>query len=211
MSLSVCAFAKGDSILSDCVMVWVTSLKWSRRRHPDREDEVGSYRDLKSQYPEINSGWQSVITVYLAAFGLFAPYSDLPCFLLGTGFASYFPLTIWYFTHGRSFTLPPLTKTTLCSWRVWDSPGIYANTSVPLDNLTFANFLCAELGFFGVITDTFKQTHLLNGAGIAIFLLLFNLLIPNWSAGAFDLNVFFFLPFLISWLIVGMRAHFDNY
>lgn len=142
--------------------------------------------------------------------GLLAPYNDLPCFLFGTGFVSYFHLTIWYFTHGRSFTLPHLTRTTLCSCNVWDSPGIYANTSVPFDNLTFANFLCAELGFLGVITDTFRHTHLLNGAGIATFLLLFNLLIPNCKAGDLDLKVFLFLQYLISWLIVGIISYINN-
>gem|GEM_PF-5259945 len=56
-----------------------------------------------------------------------------------------------------------------------------------MDNLTFANFLCAEFGFFGPITETLRQTHLLNGAGLSIFLLLSSLLIPNCKAGAFDL------------------------
>ena len=42
-------------------------------------------------------------------------------------------------------------KTTECSWRLCPSPGIYAVTSKPLDNLTLATFLNAEFGFFGVV------------------------------------------------------------
>ena len=42
-------------------------------------------------------------------------------------------------------------KTTECSCRLWPSPGIYAVTSNPLDNLTLATFLKAEFGFLGVV------------------------------------------------------------
>jgi hypothetical protein len=81
---------------------------------------------------------------------------------------------------------------------------MYAKTSAQFDNLTFANFLCAEFGFFGHITDTFKQTHLLKGDGLSTLLLLLSLLMPYCKAGALDLKTFFFLQFLISWLIVGI-------
>ena len=36
---------------------------------------------------------------------------------------------IWYLTPGRSFTLPPLINTTLCSCRLCPIPGIYEVTS----------------------------------------------------------------------------------
>jgi len=75
---------------------------------------------------------------------------------------------------------------------------MYANISAPFESLTLANFLCAELGFFGPITETFKQTHLLKGAGFATLLLLSSLLIPNCNAGALDLNFLLGLPVLIS-------------
>ena len=47
--------------------------------------------------------------------GLFAPYFDLDWFLPATPVVSRDPLTIWYLQPGRSFTLPPLIRTTLCS------------------------------------------------------------------------------------------------
>jgi len=111
---------------------------------------------------------------------------------------------MWYFTHGRSFTLHPLTKTTLCSCNEWDSPGMYANTSAPLESLTLANFLWAEFGFFGHITDTLRHTPLLNGAGLLLFLLFLSLFIPNNNTGDLDLVFFFFLPCFSNWLIVGI-------
>ena len=39
--------------------------------------------------------------------------------------------------------------------------GIYALTSNPLDNLTLATFLNAELGFLGVVVYTLVHTPLL--------------------------------------------------
>ena len=54
-------------------------------------------------------------------------------------------------TPGKSFTLPPLIRTTECSWRLCPSPGIYAVTSKPFESLTLATFLNAEFGFFGVV------------------------------------------------------------
>gem|GEM_PF-3107479 len=40
---------------------------------------------------------------------------------------------------------------------------MYAFTSYPFVSLTFATFLKAELGFFGVIVVTFVHTHLFIG------------------------------------------------
>lgn len=141
------------------------------------------------------------------AFGLFVPYNDLPCLLASTWFASYTPLITWYLTPGKSLTLPPLIITTLCSWRVCFSPGIYAITSVPFDNLTFAIFLCAELGFLGVVTVTFKHTPLLKGAGILVSLLPFIVLIMCSKAGALDFLLLGILLFLTSWFVVGIRYY----
>jgi hypothetical protein len=87
---------------------------------------------------------------------------------------------------------------------------MYAQTSIPLESLTLATFLCAELGFLGVCTVTFKQTPLLKGAGIATFLLCFNLLIPNCKAGDLDFLLLFFLFCLISWLMVGIDMVFHT-
>ena len=42
-------------------------------------------------------------------------------------------------------------KTTECSCKLCPSPGMYAVTSNPLDNLTLATFRSAEFGFFGVV------------------------------------------------------------
>lgn len=142
-------------------------------------------------------------------FGLFVPYTDLLCILPSTWFASYTPLTTWYFTPGKSFTLHPLIITTLCSCNLCFSPGIYAITSCPFDNLTFAIFLCAELGFFGVWIVTLIHTPLLNGLGISIFLLFFIVLTPYWSAGAFDFLTLGFLLFFKSWLYVGILAKYE--
>ncbi len=51
----------------------------------------------------------------------------------------------------QSLTRPPLINTTECSCKLCPSPGIYAVTSKPFDNLTLATFLSAEFGFFGVV------------------------------------------------------------
>ncbi|MFZ4414398.1 MAG: hypothetical protein ACOYOV_15040, partial [Bacteroidales bacterium] len=58
------------------------------------------------------------------------------------------------------------------------------------------------------ITETFRQTHLLNGAGFSILLLLFNLFIPNCKTGAFDFTFLFALHVLMSWLIVGINIFY---
>ena len=52
---------------------------------------------------------------YFASFGLLAPYLERACLLLATPAVSSVPLTIWYLVPGRSLTLPPRIKTTLCS------------------------------------------------------------------------------------------------
>ena len=61
---------------------------------------------------------------FFAAFGLFAPYLERACSLLFTPAVSRVPLTMWYLTPGRSLTLPPLIRTTLCSCRLWPIPGM---------------------------------------------------------------------------------------
>jgi hypothetical protein len=101
---------------------------------------------------------------------------DLRCFLFATPDVSKEPLTVWYRTPGRSFTLPPRIKTTECSWRLWPSPPIYEVTSYPLVSLTLQTFLKAELGFLGVVVYTRVQTPLRCGdfskAGTSVFLTL---------------------------------------
>src|SRR3989338_10750936 len=88
---------------------------------------------------------------------------------------------MWYLTPGKSFTRPPLIKTTECSCKLWPSPGIYAETSIPLDNLTLATFLKAEFGFLGVWVKTLTQTPLLNGEKYLVGLF-FRVLKPDCSA-----------------------------
>ena len=55
------------------------------------------------------------IFYFFAALGLLAPYLERACFLLATPAVSRVPRMIWYLVPGRSFTLPPRTRTTLCS------------------------------------------------------------------------------------------------
>ncbi len=57
-------------------------------------------------------------------FGRFAPYLDLRWVLPATPAVSKAPLTIWYLTPGKSFTLPPLTNTIECSCKLCPSPGM---------------------------------------------------------------------------------------
>ena len=52
---------------------------------------------------------------YFLTLGLLAPYLERACFLLATPAVSRVPLMMWYLTPGRSLTLPPLIRTTLCS------------------------------------------------------------------------------------------------
>lgn len=87
---------------------------------------------------------------------------------------------------------------------------MYAITSMPFDSLTLAIFLCAEFGFFGVVTVTFRQTHLLNGQGIPIFLLFFIVFIEYCIAGAFDFFWFGVLFVFSSWLNVGIVKVFSK-
>ena len=104
---------------------------------------------------------------YFFAFGFLAPYFDLPCILLATPAQSSAPLTIWYLTPGRSLTLPPLIRTTLCSCKLCPTPPMYAVTSNPFVSLTLATFLKAELGFLGVVVLTTVQTPLLCGHSLS--------------------------------------------
>ena len=66
-------------------------------------------------------------------------------------------------TPGTSCTLPPRIRTTLCSCKLWPSPGIYAVTSLPLLSLTLATFRMAELGFLGFVVKIREQTPLTKG------------------------------------------------
>src|SRR6187200_1235341 len=54
----------------------------------------------------------------------FAPYLLRPCLRSRTPAASRVPRMMWYLTDGRSRTLPPRTRTTECSWRLWPIPGM---------------------------------------------------------------------------------------
>lgn len=56
--------------------------------------------------------------------GLSAPYLDLPFLRSGIPSKSLTPRIQWNFTPGKSFTLPPLTKTIECSCKLWPSPGM---------------------------------------------------------------------------------------
>ena len=57
-------------------------------------------------------------------------------------------------TPGRSCARPPLTSTTLCSWRLCPSPGMYAWRTFPDVSLTRATLRFAELGFLGFAVNT---------------------------------------------------------
>ena len=70
------------------------------------------------------SSRKSVKQFYFDAFGLLAPYLERACFLLATPAVSSVPLMIWYLVPGKSFTLPPRIKTTLCSCKLCPSPGM---------------------------------------------------------------------------------------
>src|SRR3989338_4097652 len=97
---------------------------------------------IKNKDADLSASWY-----YL---GLFAPYFERDFFRSLTAPQSKAPRTMWYRTPGRSFTLPPRTRTILCSWRLCPSPGMYAITSWPFDNRTQATFRKAEFGFLGV-------------------------------------------------------------
>lgn len=62
---------------------------------------------------------------------------------------SYFPLTTFTWTPGRSWVRPPSINTTLCSCKVCPSFGMKAVNSFPLLKRTRQHFLWAEFGFFG--------------------------------------------------------------
>ena len=59
-----------------------------------------------------------------------------------------------YRTPGRSWARPPLTSTTLCSWRLCPSPGMYAWRTFPDVRRTRATLRLAELGFLGLAVKT---------------------------------------------------------
>ena len=140
---------------------------------------------------------------YLASLGLLAPYLERACLLFATPAVSSVPLMIWYLVPGKSLTLPPLIRTTLCSWRLWPSPGIYEVTSIPLERRTLAIFLRAELGFLGVAVLTAVQTPLFCGADTSVAFF-WSEFYPFWRAGAVDFLTVDFLPCLTNWLNVGI-------
>ncbi len=79
---------------------------------------------------------------------------------------------------------------------------MYDVTSYPLDNLTLATFLKAELGFLGVTVFTTVHTPLFCGA-LASVNFFFLELYPCCYAGDVDFALVVVLPFLTNWLIVG--------
>src|SRR5205809_2825932 len=95
-----------------------------------------------------------------------------------------------YRTPGRSFTRPPRTSTTECSWRLWPSPGMYVVTSMPFVSRTRATFRRAEFGFFGVEVNTRTQTPRFCG--------------HETRAGLFVRPLILSRPQRTSWLTVGM-------
>ncbi len=68
---------------------------------------------------------------------------------------------------------------------------------------TWATFLNAEFGFFGVLVVTFTHTPLFCGQQ-SLTCLFFKVLKIVCIAGDLLLRVFFLRPFLMIWFIVGM-------
>src|SRR3990170_1671203 len=137
--------------------------------------------------------------------GALAPYLLRPCLRSRTPAASRVPRMMWYLTDGRSFTRPPRTRTTECSWRLWPMPGMYAVTSIWLVRRTRAILRRAELGFFGVIVRTWRQTPRFWGApGIDTWRRrrLFQFL---RMAGALIFLIAGLRPWRTSWLMVGTK------
>ncbi len=97
-----------------------------------------------------------VITVIYAVIHSSSNY----CFFFTTCAQSYLPLTTVILTPGKSCVLPPCISTTLCSWRLCPSPGMYATASWPLDRRTRAHLRLAELGFLGFLIMVFSTTAL---------------------------------------------------
>src|SRR5207302_10987461 len=83
-------------------------------------------------------------------FSRLAPYLLRPCLRLRVPAVSRVPRMTWYRTPGRSFTRPPRTSTTECSWRLCPIPGMYAVTSILEVRRTRHTLRSAELGLRGV-------------------------------------------------------------
>ena len=66
----------------------------------------------KSTAPALQKGYNSLKK---KATDTSAPYLERACLLLATHAVSSVPLTMWYLVPGKSFTLPPRIRTTLCS------------------------------------------------------------------------------------------------
>jgi hypothetical protein len=81
---------------------------------------------------------------------------------------------------------------------------------MPLERLTRAIFLKAEFGFLGVVVVTFKHTPLLKGdpfGSSVLFLCKVSKFVCNAKTLLLELAVF--LPFLINWLIVGIKYYVE--
>lgn len=76
---------------------------------------------------------------------------------------SYLPRTHLSLTPGTSRSLPTLTRTILCSWRLCPSPGTYATISLPVDRRTNTHLRLAEFGFLGFLMSVFRTTPLACG------------------------------------------------
>lgn len=137
--------------------------------------------------------WMFISSRFYADF--FTPYFDRFCLRFFTFLKSITPPTKRYFTPGRSFTLPPLTRTTECSCKVWPSPGIYAITRDRVVNSTFVTFLFAELGFLGLRMYTRRHTPFFWGA--------------FFNAGDFEYTSFLARGWFINWYIVGICLGWD--
>lgn len=85
------------------------------------------------------------------------------CFFLTTCMRSYLPRTHLSLTPGTSRNLPGLTKTMLCSCRLWPCPGTYATISLPVVSRTNTHLRLAELGFLGFLISVFRTTPLAKG------------------------------------------------
>ena len=86
------------------------------------------------------------------------------------------------------------------------SPPMYAVTSTPLVKRTLAILRSAEFGFLGVMVRTWMQTPRRWGHPSPHFTRLRSEFWTQCNAGAFVPFLTGFLPFLTSWLTVGIRG-----
>ncbi|KMS34727.1 hypothetical protein FE74_14585, partial [Staphylococcus aureus] len=64
------------------------------------------------------------------------------------------PRTLWQGTPGKSFTRPPRTRKTLCSYKICPRPRMNELITMMFDKRTRAYLRNAELVFIGVIVLT---------------------------------------------------------